>query len=294
MHETPLVSIIIPTYNDSAVITEAIDCSLNQTWENREIIVVDDGSTDGTEQLVKEKYGSRVTFVRQENKGAGAARNTGIRIASGKYLQFLDSDDLLDLEKVELQVGLLQSASGKALSYCDYTPFQADRMASEPRHVSPLLHERPFDEIMLKWETELSIPIHCFLFDAAFFKECGIAFDETLPTNEDWECWMNVFALETEVLFVDRVLAYYRVTGDSRCRDRVKMRQGWVSAIDKQIKRNRLHKDVVQKLKARKKEIKYEYRDASPFMRMMQKRCPPLLRRMYDEIVPWRVQRLFD
>jgi hypothetical protein len=105
---------------------------------------------------------------------------------------------------------------------------------------------------------------------------------------------MNVFALEPEVVFVDRVLAYYRVTGDSRCRNKVKIRQGWVSAIDKQIKKNRLDRDVVEKLKTRKKEIRYEYRDASPLMRIMQRRCHPFIKKMYEEIVPWRVQRLFD
>ncbi len=136
--------------------------------------------------------------------------------------------------------------------------------------------------------------MHCFLLDAAFFKECGIAFDESLPTNEDWECWMSLFALEPEVVFVDRVLAYYRVTGDSRCRDRMKMRQGWVAAIDRQIDKNKRDRAVVQKLKTRKKEMKYEYRDVSPFMKMMQKSCPPAVRKMYEEVVPWRVQRLFD
>jgi glycosyltransferase involved in cell wall biosynthesis len=293
MEESALVSIIIPTYNNRSVVTEAIGSSLNQTYENLEVIVVDDGSTDGTEQLLKEKYKGRIHFVRQENKGPGAARNVGIRSASGKYLQFLDADDLLGPEKIEIQVGLLRRVSGKALSYCDYALFHPEELPFTPKYTSPLLqHGKPFDDIMLRWGTELSIPQHCFMFDAALFQECGVAFDESLPTNEDWECWMNVFALEPEVVFVDRVLAYYRVRGDSRCRDEVKMRQGWLSAIDKQIKKNRFDRDVVRKLETRKKEIRYHYRDVGPLMRMMQSH--PLIKKMHDGIVPWRVQRLFD
>ncbi|HTG01791.1 MAG TPA: glycosyltransferase, partial [Nitrospirota bacterium] len=66
MQEMPLVSIIIPTYNDGLVVCQAIDCSLNQTYKNREVIVVDDGSTDATEQLLKERYQDKIVYVRQE------------------------------------------------------------------------------------------------------------------------------------------------------------------------------------------------------------------------------------
>ena len=105
---------------------------------------------------------------------------------------------------------------------------------------------------------------------------------------------MNLFALAPEVIFLNQVLAYYRVMEGSRCSDRVKMRQGWISAIDKQIKKNRLDRDVVQNLEKKKKEIKYEYRDASPFMRVLLRKCHPTVGKMYHEIVPWRVQRLLD
>ncbi len=170
MREAPLVSIIIPTYNDRSAVTEAVDCSLNQTYVNREVIVVDDGSTDGTDRLLREEYKDRIIFVRQANKGPGAARNTGVRRASGKYLQFLDADDLLDPEKIEIQVRLLEGISGRALSYCDYALFQAAETIAKPRRVSPLLeHGKPFDDIMLKWETELEhpralLPVGCGFF----------------------------------------------------------------------------------------------------------------------------------
>lgn len=296
MQNAPLVSIIIPTFNNSQIICQAIDCSLNQAYETMEIIVIDDGSTDDTQLLLKRKYEGRIIYIRQENKGPGGARNTGIRHASGKYLQFLDADDLLDPDKIRIQVGRLRDITGTALSYCDYVccDIHNIRVIHENRHVSPVLQkDNPLDDIVKKWETQLSIPIHCFIFDASLFKEKGIAFDENLQANEDWECWMNIFALDPQVDFVDQVLAYYRVGKDSRCTNRLKMRNSWLAAIDKQMQKNRANRDVAEKLAARKKEIKYLYRDAGPLARIME-RCHPLFKRLYAKLVPWRIQRVFD
>jgi glycosyltransferase involved in cell wall biosynthesis len=291
---SPLVSIIIPTYNNASVVCQAIDCSLHQTYENREIIVVDDGSTDDTEQLLKKKYKDRIIYVRQENKGTGGARNTGIRNASGKYLQFLDADDLLDLDKIRIQISQLKDIPGNALSYCDYVCCDIDDMAVTYKRLSPVLqNEKPFDDIIQKWEIDLSIPVHCFLFDADFFKEGGLSFDESLPANEDWDCWMDLFALDPAVVFIDRVLASYRIRKDSRCRNRIKMRQSYIMAINKQIKKNRLNKEIVHMLNLRKKKIKFLYRDAGLLMRIMA-RCPTVVNKIYCKIVPWRIQRMLD
>jgi len=293
MNHAPLVSIIIPTYNDGHVVCEAIDCSLNQTYENLEIMVVDDGSTDGTEQILKEKYGSKINYIFQENKGLGSARNTGIRHASGKYLQFLDADDLLDPDKISIQIKELQNISGKALAYCDYILCDINDITTHKKGMSPILqNEKPFDDIMMRWETDLSIPAHCFLFNAAFFKECGIAFDEGLPNHEDWECWMNLFALDPKVVFVDRQLAYCRIRR-GMSKNKPKMRRGYLSAINKQIQKHRPHKEVIKKLKIRKKQIKYLYRGSSPLFRIM-KKCPRIIKKIYNKIVPWRIQRMVD
>ncbi len=289
-----MVSIIIPTYNDGPVVYQAIDCSLNQTYENREVIVVDDGSTDDTELTLKRKYSGRIIYVRQENKGPGAARNTGVRTASGKYVQFLDADDLLEPDKISIQIERLQNLPAKALSYCDYAIYDIDDMSVTYNRISPLLpNKNPFDDIMMKWETDLSIPVHCFLFDMAFFKECGIAFDERLPANEDWECWMNIFALDPKVVFVDKVLASCRVRRGSRSRNRLSMRKSYLTAINKQIQKNRANKEVVKKLNRRKKEVRYHYRDVSLIMRIME-RFPPTVKKYYIENVRWGIQRIFD
>lgn len=291
MSELPLVSIVIPTYNNGAVVCQAIDCSLNQTYKNVEIIVVDDGSSDDTEVLLREKYQDKIIYIRQKNKGTGGARNTGIRNSSGKYLQFLDADDLLDPDKINIQMNQLQSTPEKSLSYCDYSCCDINDMTVTYARISPVLQkEKPFNDIMLKWETGLTIPVHCFIFDAKLFKENSIGFDENLQANEDWECWMNVFALDPKVFFVDRVLAFYRVRNDSRCRNRVKMRKSYLTAIDKQIKINRLNGEVLKHLHSRKEQIEYLYRDAALVNRLIN-RCPPLVKSIWSEIVPWRIRR---
>ena len=145
----------------------------------------------------------------------------------------------------------------------------------------------------MRWETELSIPIHCFLFDAAIFREHGISFDESLPNHVDWECWMSVFALNPGIIYIDRPLAYYRMRSDSLCRNRPMMRQGYLMAIDKQIQKHKNNREVMEKMNIRKRQIQYLYRDVSPLVRKMES-CNPLIRKVYQKIVPWRMQRIFD
>lgn len=107
MDNQPLVSIIIPTYNRKHYVTEAIDSCLKQTYENCEIIVVDDGSTDETEVFLRNRYGGQIRYIYQANQGPGIARNTGITIANGTLIQFCDADDQLLPHKIETCVDYL-------------------------------------------------------------------------------------------------------------------------------------------------------------------------------------------
>jgi len=103
----PKVSVIIPTYNRSEYVTQAIDSVLAQTYTDYEIIVVDDGSTDKTREVL-EPYMDKITYIYQENTGVSAARNTGIKIAKGVWLAFLDSDDEWLPEKLRIQTTFVQ------------------------------------------------------------------------------------------------------------------------------------------------------------------------------------------
>ncbi len=116
MPKNPSVSVIIPTYNRVQFITQAIDSVLSQTYQNFEIFVVDDGSTDNTKQALA-PYKDKILYIYQENQGAAAARNTGINYAKGKYIAFLDSDDLWFPQKLEKQVEILDKNQDISVVY---------------------------------------------------------------------------------------------------------------------------------------------------------------------------------
>src|SRR6266540_1479939 len=90
----PSVSVVIPTYNRASLLREAIDSVLNQTFNDLELIIVDDGSTDNTEEVVHSFTDHRLMYLKQQNEGASSARNAGIQAATGEFIAFLDSDDL--------------------------------------------------------------------------------------------------------------------------------------------------------------------------------------------------------
>lgn len=108
----PLISIIIPVYNCEKYLSETLTSAINQTWQNKEIIVVDDGSTDSSLQIAKSFASPAVQIITQQKKGASAARNNGLKFAKGQYIQFLDADDILALNKIETQVWLLSTKPG--------------------------------------------------------------------------------------------------------------------------------------------------------------------------------------
>jgi glycosyltransferase involved in cell wall biosynthesis len=113
------VSIILPTYNRAQLICEAIDSILNQTYQDFQIIVVDDGSTDNTAEVLK-SYIPKIRYIQQENKGPGDARNRGIEDAKGKYIAFLDSDDIWMDFKLEIQVDILERLTDVGFLFSDF------------------------------------------------------------------------------------------------------------------------------------------------------------------------------
>src|SRR5688572_10339519 len=114
----PLCSIIIPTYNHGRYVERSVQCALDQTYPNVEIIVVDDGSTDDTAERVK-KFGDKINYIRKENTGRGDNRNRALIASSGKYIQFLDADDTIEKDKVERHVAILEAEPEVASVYSD-------------------------------------------------------------------------------------------------------------------------------------------------------------------------------
>jgi glycosyltransferase involved in cell wall biosynthesis len=233
----PLVSVIIPTYNRARLILDSIASLQAQTCPDWECIIVDDGSTDDTAAVIRNIAADdvRMRYVRQENRGLSAARNRGLEQVRGRYIQFLDSDDVVLPQKFEAQLALLQPRAEPGVSYCRpmYCVDDAlDREVNANRPFAFLDSADPVLDLATRWERELVIPIHCFLFDARLFQ--GVRFDETLPSHEDWDCWMRLFAQRPTLHFLDAKLAVYRRHAGAMCRDAEQMRAGWLMALRKQ------------------------------------------------------------
>jgi hypothetical protein len=194
-----------------------------------------DLATDRTElSNLAEQHPERVHYFEHPehaNRGMSASRNLGLRHARGEYLAFLDADDVIRPDKLEIQLNALGAPDGLALAYCDFSrapehdislALESDKF-SKPRFQMA----RPIEDIAARWESDLSIPIHCFLFDARLFRDHGIRFDERLPSHEDWECWMRIFALDPRVVHVPGELAVYRQRAESVSRNLNRMRRAF-------------------------------------------------------------------
>jgi len=120
----PLVSILIPAYNAERWIGDTLKSVVGQTWPNKEIIVVDDGSRDGTLAVARQFDSAGVKIVKQENRGPAAARNHAWRLSTGDYIQYLDADDLLSPDKIAEQLRVLRENPSFMLGICPWTYFQ--------------------------------------------------------------------------------------------------------------------------------------------------------------------------
>ena len=185
------VSVIIPTYNRRSLVERAVRSVLAQTRPVEEIIVVDDGSTDDTEQALCAVFGDRIRYVRQPNGGVSSARNHGLRIARGRYLALLDSDDEWLPEKNRLQVAWLDAHPDFGMVLCDVIRMDANHRDFDVFRRRDLL---PEDGHILKWvllEPAL-VPASAML-RRSVYDTIG-DFDETLPTAEDLNYHLRIAA----------------------------------------------------------------------------------------------------
>ena len=181
----PLVSVIIPAYNRGWILTEAIDSVLAQDFEDYELIVVDDGSTDNTRAIL-DTYGQDIIVLRQVNKGVSAARNLGIAEAEGQLVAFLDSDDLWLTRKLSRQVEFFKSNPDALINQTEEIWMRNGvRVNPKNRHRKPsgMIFER---SLALCLVSPSAVMIKKQLFDAV-----GV-FDENLPACEDYDLWLRI------------------------------------------------------------------------------------------------------
>lgn len=295
----PLISVIVPCFNHGRHLAEALESIARQTYENWECLIIDDGSWDGTPDTASHfvRRDSRYRYFHHAHKGVGASRNRGLSLARGDLIQFLDADDVVLPDKLDLQVAALGAMDSLKVIHCDYA-FGKAACITEPdetRVVPPTFALRkPIYDLALRWETEMSIPIHCFLFDARIFREHGIRFDESLPTHSDWECWMRVFALEPESLFLGRPLAIYRKSGPltgSLTSDPRAMYSGFVSALAKQASVWSRDPVMARLLALKRKKTELDYKRRLPRGDELGPSPVDWMARAYARTVPWPLQQ---
>lgn len=288
----PLISVIIPCYRQGRYLAETVGCLQAQTYPNWEAIIVNDGSPDDTAAIARAlgQSDARVRYIEKRNGGLASARNAGLRIAEGAWVQFLDADDLLEPDKFTSQLEQLASVKGPAVSYCAYWHGAEDdpRVRMPVRHLSDdFLLARPVFDIALRWEWELSIPIHAALFDARLFRELGVAFDESLPNHEDWDMWMQVLRHDPTISYLGRELAIYRYSNASMSRNRELMRQGYLMANQKQSEVYQGDPVVVECLRHARQLIRYHYLES--WQGRLRRRLES--NAAYRRLCPWPVQK---
>ncbi len=197
-----LISVIIPTYNRCGMLGEAVKSVLSQTFSDIELIVVDDGGDDGTAELLA-GYGGRIKAVRTGRHGVSAARNTGALEASGRWLAFLDSDDIWLPEKLERQLEAHDNQQDKKFSHTDEIWMRGGRRIKQMKK-----HGKRGGRIFEWCLPMCRISPSSAMIDAELFKHLG-GFDTRYRVCEDYEFWLRLTAAEP-VLFVDQQLLIKR------------------------------------------------------------------------------------
>ncbi|MBN2304804.1 MAG: glycosyltransferase [Anaerolineae bacterium] len=218
--ESPLVSIIIPTYNHRDYVMQTVDSGLNQTYPAIEVIVVDDGSTDGTGTLLTERYGDRIRYVYQENQGVGAARNNGAQIARGEFVHFCDADDQLLPEKVARCMAVFRDQPEIALVYTQCHYVEPDGRTIIPREQPELPAGDVFCQL-LHGPRGNFVPQCTPLIRRQAVLDVG-GFSQQLRAAEDWDMWLRL-AARYPFGVVNEPLALYRMLPNAMHTDPVRM-----------------------------------------------------------------------
>jgi len=200
--ETDLVSVIIPTFDRRSMVGYAVESVLKQSYTRYELIVVDDGSKDGSVERLQ-RYGSRVTLLSQPHCGVAAARNSGARWSGGRYLAFLDSDDLWHPSKLETQVDFMGRNPGVQICQTEEIWVRNGvRVNPKKRH-----HKPSGDIFRASLELCLVSPSAVMMTRELFMRLGG--FDETFDVCEDYDLWLRI-AVDTPVPLISEPLVVKR------------------------------------------------------------------------------------
>lgn len=201
-----LVSIIIPCYNQESFLEETLLSVLNQTITGWECILINDGSTDKTEEICQKwvDKDDRFSYYKQQNQGVTKTRDFGLDIAKGEWIQFLDSDDILAPDKLEKS---LESSDQANIIICNFGMLIGDQFA--PPFCDLTAYEINFENLVSRWDIDFNLPIHCILMKKDLIGDTR--FITNFKANEDWIFWLEIFhKKEISLQFIDEQLCFYR------------------------------------------------------------------------------------
>jgi len=213
------VSIIIPCFNQSAYLGRALQSVQQQTLQDWEAIVVDDGSTDESPAIAKTFAASdtRIRLLTKENGGSGSARNMGLDNARGEYIQFLDADDTIAPDKLERQTQAMRQQNVE-ISYTDFSVF-------DDKQSYPVCHRTiNYRKALTRWGIGASIPIHAFLYKRSLVE--SIRFDHTIRQREDWYWALQVLRQADRCIHVPVCGAFYYQNEKGKTGSVIKMQRG--------------------------------------------------------------------
>jgi glycosyltransferase involved in cell wall biosynthesis len=264
----PIVSIIIPCFRQAHFLRRTIQCALAQTQPGIEVIVINDGSDDNTEEVAAE-FADRIRYVAQENAGLPAARNAGIGAATGKYLHFLDSDDLLHPEALGW---LVAAAGGRNDVLCEMGCrfFEKDDAMSGGIEKLPPAKDQ-FAAALMRGNPG---PPHSYLCSREMMRRIG-GFDTSLKSCEDWDAWARMIFTGAEPIPVPKVGAYYRQHPASMSRNNLRMAQTAAEVVRRNLRRMDEHPDRIEQLggntcnarRGAKQRLAEEYFNAGYYLR---------------------------
>lgn len=209
-----LVTIIVPCYNQADYLPFTLQSVLEQTHTHWECLIIDDGSPDHTAEIAKQwiNKDDRFRYIKKENGGLSSARNKGLESANGDWIQFLDSDDLLDKNKLKESV---EQQGNMVISNFDLFQDTLDNILPNYCNLNKISFS--FEAILQEWDKSFSIPIHCGLFQASLVG--NTRFNEHLKAKEDWMFWIEIFSKKPTVSYLKQPLAWYRIHQKSMTKD---------------------------------------------------------------------------
>ena len=221
MDKTDLISIIIPTYNRAHIIKQSIESVLNQTYNNIELIIVDDGSIDNTKEVVDSIKDERIIYVKQENQGACSARNKGVDFAKGQYIAFHDSDDVWHLDKLEKQIKALKQNNADIV-FCKMFVFGNFKKRIVPKNFK--------EGFLQNHSLPLGISTQTLIGKSEIF--FNNKFDTNVPRLQDFELLLRIHK-NYSVYCIDEPLVDYCVQKDSISEKPEKLLKAWEIILEK-------------------------------------------------------------